>query len=394
MHNLPTGTITLLFTDIEESTHLLRQLGNQYGKVLAECRQLLRAAFQEYHGHEVDTQGDAFFVTFARATDAVLAAVAAQRTLADHPWPEGVTVRVRMGLHTGQPELSSEGYVGIDVHYAARLMGAGHGGQVLLSQTTRDLVEHELPEGVSVQDVGVHRLKDVGRPSHLFQLIISGLSGDFPALNTSDTRPNNLPTQPTVFVGREREVNAIGKLLRRPDVRLLTLTGTAGAGKTRLGLQVTEQLRDLFADGVFLVSLALVNDAALVIPTIAQTLEVGEAGEQTLLERLQDYLRDKQLLLVLDNFEQVAASAIEVAELLTACPRLKVLVTSRVVLHVQAEHEFVVAPLALPNLKRLPDLAALSQYEAVALFIQRAQAVKPGFQLTQANASAIAAICA
>ncbi|MFL5691761.1 MAG: adenylate/guanylate cyclase domain-containing protein, partial [Ktedonobacteraceae bacterium] len=238
MRNLPTGTITLLFTDIEESTHLLRQLGNQYGKVLAECRQLLRAAFQEYHGHEVDTQGDAFFVTFARATDAVLAAIAAQRTLAGHPWPEGVTVRVRMGLHTGQPELSSEGYVGMDVHYAARLMSAGHGGQVLLSQTTRDLVEHELPEGVSVQDVGVHRLKDVGRPSHLFQLVISGLSGDFPALHTSDIRPNNLPTQPTAFVGREREVNAIGKLLRRPDVRLLTLTGTAGVGKTRLGLQV------------------------------------------------------------------------------------------------------------------------------------------------------------
>src|SRR5258708_6782129 len=370
MRNLPTGTITLLFTDIEESTHLLRQLGNHYGKVLAECRQLLRAAFQEYHGHEVDTQGDAFFVTFARATDAVLAAIAAQRTLADHPWPEGVTVRVRMGLHTGQPELSSEGYVGMDVHYAARLMGAGHGGQILLSQTTP-------PPG-----------------SHLFQLVISGLPGDFPALNTLDTRPNNLPTQPTVFVGREREVNAIGKLLRRPDVRLLTLTGTAGVGKTRLGLQVAEQLRDLFADGVFLVSLALVNDAALVIPIMAQTLEVGEAGEQTLLERLQDYLRDKQLLLVLDNFEQVAASAIEVAALLTACPRLKVLVTSRVVLHVQAEHEFIVAPLALPNLKRLPDLAALSQYEAVALFIQRAQAVKPDFQLTQANAPAIAAICA
>jgi len=393
MRNLPTGTITLLFTDIEESTHLLRQLGNHYGKVLAECRQLLRAAFQEYHGHEVDTQGDAFFVTFARATDAVLAAIAAQRTLADHPWPEGVTVRVRIGLHTGQPELSSEGYVGMDVHYAARLMGAGHGGQVLLSQTTRDLVEHELPEGVSVQDAGVHRLKDVGRPSHLFQLVISGLPGDFPALNTLDTRPNNLPTQPTAFVGREREVNAIGKLLRRPDVRLLTLTGTAGVGKTRLGLQVAEQLRDLFADGVFLVSLALVNDAALVIPIMAQTLAVGEAGEQTLLERLQDYLRDKQLLLVLDNFEQVAASAIEVAALLTACPRLKVLVTSRVVLHVQAEHEFIVAPLALPNLKRLPDLAALAQYEAVALFIQRAQAVKPDFQLTQANAPATAAIC-
>src|SRR5437588_4168479 len=184
MHHLPTGTITLLFTDIEGSTRLLQQLGNRYDGVLTECRHLLRAAFHQWNGHEVDTQGDAFFVAFTRATEAVSAAVDIQRALAAHLWPEGVTVRVRMGLHTGEPQLSTENYIGLDVHRAARIMSAGHGGQVLLSQTTRDLVEHELPESVSLRDLGEHRLKDLGRPQRLFQVVIAGLPADFPALTT------------------------------------------------------------------------------------------------------------------------------------------------------------------------------------------------------------------
>src|SRR5438067_1079456 len=176
MRQLPTGTVTLLFTDIEGSTQLLQQLGDRYASVLTECRRLLRAAFQQWNGYEVDTQGDAFFVAFARATDAVSAAVAGQRALANHPWPEGSVVGVRMGLHTGEPQRSAEGYVGLDVHRAARIMSAGHGGQILLSQTTCDLVAQALPDGVGLQDLGEHQLRDLHRPSRLFQLVIAGLS--------------------------------------------------------------------------------------------------------------------------------------------------------------------------------------------------------------------------
>src|SRR6266436_5056540 len=216
--DLPAGTITLLFTDIEGSTLLLQHVGEQYSHVLAQCRQLLRTAFQQSQGHEVDTQGDAFFFAFARATDAVSAAVAAQRALASHAWPEGAVVHVRVGLHTGEPQPTADGYVGLDVHLAARLMSSGHGGQVLLSQTTRHLVEHTLPDGVSLRDLGEHRLKDLPQKSHLFQLVIDSLLADFPPLGTLDTHPHNLPVQPTPLIGREREVTAVQQLLLREEI--------------------------------------------------------------------------------------------------------------------------------------------------------------------------------
>jgi class 3 adenylate cyclase/predicted Ser/Thr protein kinase len=193
LHHLPRGTVTLLLTDIEGSTHLLQQMGDRYTDVLAECRHLLRAAVRTYHGQEVNAQGDSFFVVFAYAADAVEAAIAVQRAFSSHPWPEGVKVRMRIGLHTGEPRLSAEGYVGLDVHRTADIMSAGHGGQVLLSQTTCDLVEYALPEGVSLRDLGVYHLKDLQHPSHLFQLVIVGLPADFPPLKTLDVYPNNLP---------------------------------------------------------------------------------------------------------------------------------------------------------------------------------------------------------
>ncbi len=227
---LPTGTVTLLFTDTEGSTRLLQQLGDRYPYVLTTCRHLLRTAFRQWHGHEVDAQGDSFFVVFANATNAISAAVAAQRSIAAHPWPDELEVRVRMGLHTGEPERSSEGYVGLDVHLAARLMSAAHGGQVLLSNTIRALVAHELPEGVSLRDLGEYHLKDFRGPKRLFQVVIAGLPADFPPLRTLDVRLNNLSVQLTSLIGREREVAQVSALLQRPDVRMVTLTGTGGIG--------------------------------------------------------------------------------------------------------------------------------------------------------------------
>ena len=394
MSDLPTGTVTLLFSDIEGSTRLLQQLGERYADVLAECRHLLRQLFVQYHGSEVDTQGDAFFVAFARATDALAAAAAIQRALAERAWPEGIAVRVRIGLHTGEPKRTADGYIGMDVHHAARIMSAGHGGQILLSPTTRQLVEQHLPAGTSLQDLGEHRLKDLQRPSPLFQVNLQGLSTDFPPLKTLDTHPNNLPIQPTPFIGREKEVAAVIQLLRRPDVRLVTLIGPGGVGKTRLALQVAAELCDDFADGVFVVALAPVNAPDQVVSAIARTLGINESSDLPLSSLLEAALKGKQLLLLLDNFEQVIDAAVMLADLLVVRSRLKVVVTSRTGLHVRAEHEFVVPPLSVPTLKHLPDLKALSHYEAVALFIERAQAMKRDFSVTNANAPAVAAICA
>ena len=288
----PAGTVTLLFTDIEGSTRLLQQLGERYGSLLEAYRALLRAVFFEYSGLEVDTQGDAFFMAFTRATDAVLAAVAAQRFLVNQTWSDGLTVRVRMACTPANHRVLREGYVGLDVHHAARIMSAGHGGQVLLSQTTRDLVAQNLPEDVHLLDLGSHRLKDLQQPSRLFQLAIAGLQTDFPPLKTLDNSPNNLPLQPTPFIGREKEVAAVAALLHREKVRMVTLTGPGGTGKTRLGLQVAAELSTWFTDGVFFVNLASLHDPPFVIPTIAQALDLKETGEQPLLDQLQSFLRD------------------------------------------------------------------------------------------------------
>jgi predicted ATPase/class 3 adenylate cyclase/DNA-binding CsgD family transcriptional regulator len=394
MQNLPTGTVTLLFTDIAGSTHLLTQQGDRYAQTLSESREILRAAFRQWNGNVVDTQGDALFVVFARATDAVQASVTAQRTLASHAFPNGAVVQVRMGLHTGEPKRAAEGYVGLDVHRAARLMSAGHGGQVLLSQTTCSLVEQDLPEGVHLRDLGEHRLKDLGRPMRLFHLVIADLPADFPPLHTLESFPNNLPVQPTPLLGREEEIAALAELLSRSDVRLVTLTGPGGTGKTRLALQVAADVSDRFNSGVFFVNLAPISDPALVVPTIAESLAIRERSGRALLERLTEELRPREMLLLLDNFEQVVSAAEQVAVLLAACPQLKALVTSREVLHVRAEHEFPVPPLAVPDPDHLPDLETLSHHAAVALFLQQAQAVKPDFHLTDANAHAVASTCA
>jgi predicted ATPase/class 3 adenylate cyclase len=392
MRELPTGTVTLFFTDIEGSTRLLQQVGHRYDGILTECRQLLRAAFHRWNGYEVDTQGDAFFVAFARATDAVSAAVEMQRALAAHPWPDGATLLVRMGLHTGEPKRSAEGYVGLDVHRAARIMSAGHGGQVLLSQTTRDLVEHDLPDGVNLRDLGAHRLKDLLDPSHLFELVISGLPADFPPLKTLDTHHNNLPILPTSLIGREQDVSEISVLLEQPEMRLLTLLGPGGIGKTRLAIAVATQMRSFFVGGTRFVGLAALNDPQLVVPTIAQELGLKESGNRPPLEQVQAFVGEQHFLLVLDNFEQIVAAAQELEELLGGCPCLKILVTSRAVLHLSAEQVVPVTPLSLPSLST-SDNEDIAQSAAVTLFVQRTRNILPSFQLTPTNARAIAEVC-
>ena len=394
MRQLPGGIITLLFTDIEGSTRLLQQLGSRYGEVLNECRTLLRAAFAQWHGYEVDTQGDAFFVVFAHATDAVSAAITLQRTLATHCWPDDITVRVRVGLHTGEPEATEEGYVGLDVHRASRIMNAGHGGQVLLSQSTRDLIIDDLPADIQLRDLGEYSLKDIEGLSHIFQLVISGLPPDFPPLRTAGKRLfTSLPVPPTTFIGREEEINTISRLLCHSDVHLLTLTGTAGVGKTRLALQVASKLRDAFPSGISFIDLASVRDSDSFIAAIAQVLNLREEMEQPLLERVKTTLQEIHALFILDNFEQVLAASTVLAHLLANCPDLKFLVTSRSMLHIRAERLFDVQPLTLPDTRYHPPLTDLLHYAAIVLFVQRAQAVQPDFQLTDANAAAIITIC-
>jgi predicted ATPase/class 3 adenylate cyclase len=394
MPELPTGTVTFLFTDIEGSTIRWEHHPEAMRTALARHDALLHESITAHDGVVFKMVGDAVCAAFAVAADAVAAALAAQRAVAAEQWGEVAPLRVRMALHSGAAQCREGDYFGPALNRVARLLSTGYGGQILLSLATEELARDVLPAGVGLQDLGEHALKDLLRPEHVFQLVIPDLPVEFPALKSLSRQLHNLPMQPTPLIGREQEVATVCALLRGPEVRLVTLTGPAGVGKTRLGLQVAAELADQFADGVFLVALAPVNDPDLVVSALSQALGVIEMGTQPPLTLLKGALKDKHLLLLLDNFEQVVEAALVVAELLAACPRLKVLVTSRVVLHVRAEREYAVPPLSIPNLKRLPELAALSQYEAVALFIERALAIKPDFQVTNANAPAVAGICA
>jgi predicted ATPase len=330
---LPAGTVTFLFTDVEGSTKLLHELGAEgYAQALAEHRRILREAFGAWSGVEVDTQGDAFFVAFPTAEGALAGAAAAQQSLAAGP------IRVRMGIHTGTPYLAEEGYVGGDVHKGARIAAAGHGGQVLLSKETRELVDVELT------DLGEHRLKDFAEPLWIYQLG----SERFPPLKTISN--TNLPRPASSFVGREKEVAEVAALLQE-RARLLTLTGPGGSGKTRLAIEAAAELVPEFKAGVLWVGLAPLRDPALVIETIAQTLGAKDG--------LAGHIQERELLLLLDNFEQVVEAAPQLSSLLSACPNLRLLVTSRERLRIQGEVEYAVPPLAFP--------------EAVELFCTRAQ---------------------
>ncbi len=389
---LPTGTVTFLFTDIEGSTRLMQEVGERYVKAQSDHHDILRAAFTGSRGRELRTEGDSFFCVFESAVDACDAAATAQRDFASHEWPEGVILRVRVGLHTGEAPLVGNEYIGLDVHHAARVAAAAHGGQVVVSETTRALVEEHLPDGLSLRDLGMHRLKDLARPERLYQLVIAGARDQFPPLRTLDSTPNNLPTQLTSFIGRDQDVADARRLLT--GAHLLTLTGPGGIGKTRLSLQLAADVVQDFRDGVFFVPLSAVNDPALIPSVIVNTLGVSVAGNRAPLDVANEYLAGKKVLLVLDNYEQLLpAGASTVSELLHASPDLKMVVSSRAVLRVYGEQEMAVQPLRLPDSHALPSLAAMSQYEAVKLFIERAVAVKPDFEVTNENAAAVAGIC-
>lgn len=380
MAELPSGTVTFLFTDVEGSTRLVERHPRVYAAAIARHHALLREAIEARRGHIFETVGDAIYAAFGSAVDAVAATLSAQQQLQGTDWGVLGALKVRMGLHTGEVERQDRHYFGIPLYRCARLTSTAHGAQVVLSSTTAALVADSLPAGAALRDLGEHHLKDLQRPERVVQLLAPGLSADFPPLRSVGDRRHNLPAQPTSFVGREREVLASRHLLEQPRTRLLTLTGPGGVGKTRLGLQVAAELLDAFADGVFLAELAPVLSAELVMTTVAKALGVQVIANRPVAETVADHLREKQLLLILDNFEHVLAATSEVASLLATCPRLKVLATSREALHLSGEQQLGVPPLAATE-------------EAVTLFMQRARAVKPDFDASGDAGGAVAQIC-
>ena len=391
MRDLPTGTVTFLFTDIEGSTGLLQDLGREeFVRRLDRHAEIMRTAVAEQGGVEILTEGDSFFVAFPTASGALRAAVAAQRALAAHPWPDGNPIRVRMGLHTGEGVPGGDNYVGIDVNRAARIAAAGHGGQIVISEATRVLVAGDVPDGVTFRDLGLHDLKGLEHPERLHDLVIDGLSADFPALRTRGGHRTNLLPRRTSFVGRARAMGDIERLLG--ETRLLTLTGPGGTGKTRLALETASRQLDRFPDGVFFVDLSPLTDPTLVTSAIAGVLKVREAPGRDLASGLRRHLADLDVLLVLDNLEQLVDGSSAVGDLLDAAPRLTVLATSRIALRLSGEHEYQVAPLELPARERRGDAAQLVSSESVRLFVDRATSVRPNFTLTDANALAVAEI--
>lgn len=395
MHDLPTGTVTFLFTDIADSTTLWEQHPAAARVALTRHDELVEQIVAEHEGHIVRPrgEGDSRFAVFSRATDAVAAAAALQQALYAEHWLLRTPLRVRMALHTGEADRRDGDYYGSAVNRCARLRAVAHGGQILVSAATQELVRDSLPSGIELHELGAHRLKDLTRPEQVFQLVAPGLAAEFPPLRSLDARPHNLPVQRDPLIGREREVAEVVALLRRPEIGLVTLTGPGGTGKTRLSQQIAAEMLDDFPDGAWFVDLAALSDPALVLSTIAQTLGLKELADQPIAEMLAASLRSKQLLLVLDNFEQVLAAAATLTTLLRTTERLKLLVTSRELLRLSGEQDYPVPPLALPDLERREPVERLSQYAAVALFIQRAQAVKPDFQVTNETAPAVAEIC-
>jgi len=397
MPDLPSGTVTFLFTDIEGSTRLWEQYPETMRSALARHDALLRESIESHNGHVFKTVGDAFCAAFATASDALRSILAAQKALQQESWEEIGSLRVRMAMHTGAAEERDNDYFGPALNRVARLLSIGHGEQVLLSMPAEELVKDSLPEGCSLKDMGSHRLKDLQQPEHVFQLIAPDLPAEFPPLRSLQAFANNLPNQLTSFIGRDKEIEAVKSLLAKS--RLLTLTGSGGCGKTRLALQVAADLIEEFADGVWLVELAALSDPSLLPQAVASALGVREEPGRALQQTLSDYLMQKQMLLLMDNCEHLLQACADLAQtLLKQCPHLSLLTTSREALRVAGEQVYRVPSLLAPDPTQLPkeekELAAVvSEYEAPNLFVERASLQKADFTLTNQNAFAVAWVC-
>jgi predicted ATPase/class 3 adenylate cyclase len=393
--SLPTGTVTFLLTDIEGSTRLWEEHADTMRLALVRHDTILTVSIQEHGGVIVRTrgEGDSFFAVFARATDAVAAACAFQQALQQEPWPTPIPLRVRVGINTGEAELRQGDYYGPAINRCARIRALGVGGQTLLGRTTYELAREGLPLQASLQDLGAHRLKDLQRPEQLFQLLHPDLPSDFPPLTSLDSLPNNLPLQVTSFIGRDREMAEVQRLLGTTG--LLTLTGPGGTGKTRLALQVAADLLPEYPDGAWFVELASLSDPDLVPQTVASQLGIREAAGQPLTQTLVDALQARKLLLVLDNCEHLIPACAALANaVLRRCPGLKLLATSREGINIAGETIYRLPSLSLPDLReRSVSAESLSQYEAVRLFIDRARASQPSFAVTNTNAPAVAQVC-
>jgi predicted ATPase/class 3 adenylate cyclase/tetratricopeptide (TPR) repeat protein len=385
---LPAGTVTFLFTDIEGSTQLLRHLGSLYRDLLADHHRLVRTAIAEGGGAEIDTAGDGFFVAFGSATRAVETAVKAQRAMSGHRWPDGVSVRVRMGLHTGEAVPVNDRYVGLDVHRAARIAAAGHGGQILVSATTARLVE--VDGDLVVVDLGQHRLKDLPSEEHIFQVTAEDLPSRFPPLASIDAARTNLLDKVSSFVGRETEVGQASELLR--GNRVVTLTGPGGTGKTRLAIKVGKGLIPAFPDGVWMIPLAPVTSDEAIPQACLEALGLHEQAGRALVETLIEYLQQGVELVVLDNCEHLLAAAGQlVAHIVERCPEVAVLATSREPLRVAGEMVFPVPALGVPP-PNVTSVGDLNRYDSVRLFVERAAAASIGFAIDDGNAADIAAL--
>jgi predicted ATPase/class 3 adenylate cyclase len=389
---LPSGTVTLLAFGVEGAAQVLEALGERYYALLQRSHELIRGAFGRYGGQVVSLAEDGALAAFPAGSQALAAAVAAQRALATEPWPAGAALRIRMGLHTGEPRLTDSGYVGLDVHRAIRIGAAAKGGQILLSAAAREgMADGELANLV-VRDLGSHQLKDLRYPEQIFEISVPGLSGPATSIRSVTNQPNNLPVPPTSFIGRERQIAEVCSLLRLDEVRLVTLTGPGGTGKTRLSIEVGRALLDEHLAGTLQVLLAPLRDPALIVTKIAQALGVPEAPGKPMIESVKSRIGDGRLLLLLDNFEQLVDGASVVAELLASCPNLKVLVTSQQPLRLSYEREYPVPPLQLPAADASRADGA-SDSEATRLFVERVRQSKPSFTVSPSDAPLLATIC-